>query len=97
MRDIRKDNARNRLKSSVSRKIQTTRIGSLASIEKFFGHLWGQDKEGELTEQEEVFDELYEKLRCEILDKGNNQIRIINNELDGYEVDVLRHEFILRK
>lgn len=98
MRNIRKENSRNKLKALTKKRIQTTMIGALASIEKFFGHLWGQNKdEKDLSPQEKELDDLYEELRKEILDKGNNQIRLLNGELDNYDVELLMHEFILRK
>jgi hypothetical protein len=34
---------------------------------------------------------LYEKIRSEILDRGNNQVRNIDAELSQYEVEWLRY------
>lgn len=80
-----------------AKRMQTIMIGALASIEKYFGDLWGQNEDGELTEQQKKFDELYEFLRTEILDKGNHQIRLFNDDLENYDVDMLVYEFVLKK
>lgn len=37
-----------RLKKDVKKKIETTMIGSLASIEKFFGSFWGTTRMSKL-------------------------------------------------
>ena len=63
-----------RLKKDVKKKIETTMIGALASIEKYLGELWGHDLPDPTPEQTQL-KEVYEELRSEILDKGNTQIR----------------------
>ena len=96
MRNIKKENARNKLKMVATKRMQTTMNGAIASIEQVFDHLWGQIKDN-LTPEEEKLDELYEQLRNEILDKGNNQLRLLMSDLDGYEVEPIFYEFVLRK
>lgn len=79
------DQSKNRLKRDVKKRIRTTMVGSLASVELFFGHLWGDDPNDRTPEQKEMF-EVFEQLRTEILDKGNNQIRLMESEIDNYDV-----------
>jgi len=74
-----------RLKKDVKKKIETTMIGALASIEKFFGSFWGHD-EPEQTPDQARIKELYEELRSEVLDKGNLQIRNSEAEIENYDV-----------
>ena len=74
-----------RLKKDIKKKIETTMIGALASIEKFFGPLWGHDNPDQTPDQARI-KELYEDLRSEILDKGNTQIRNSESELESYDV-----------
>ena len=81
-----KTKSRERLESIASKKITTTMIGSLESIEKNFGFLW----EGDSHECIELKD-IFEKVRNEILDKGNNQVRNLREELSQYEVKWLRY------
>ena len=51
-----KEISRDRLYQIAKKKIQTTMIGALDSLEKGFGFLWGIGSEGELTqEQEQLF------------------------------------------
>ena len=70
-----------RLKKDVKKKIETTMIGALATIEKYLGDLWGHD----LSEQVRL-KEVYEDLRSEILDKGNTQIRNSEADIEDYDV-----------
>ena len=64
-------------------------IGALSSVENHFGFLW--DSDGEMSKQQKLMYDLYQKLRSEILDKGNIQTRNIDAELNQYEVKWLRY------
>lgn len=79
-----------RLKKDVKKKIETTMIGALASIEKFFGSFWGHNEESK-TPEHAAIKEVYEELRSEILDKGNMQIK--NSELDIENYDVTWNKY----
>ena len=65
-------------------------IGALASIEKHFGFLWGQDEDdGEVenvTPEQKQLREIYDEARSEILDKGNTQIRNLEFEFAAYDI-----------
>lgn len=76
------------LQESIKKKLLTCTIHSLAEIEKHLGHLWGEElAEGaELTESQEKYDAIYEKLRKSILDKGNELIRNMQKEIECYKV-----------
>ncbi|NDG28546.1 hypothetical protein EB118_00385 [bacterium] len=82
--------SKDRLSKILKKKIQTTMIGALSTIEDNFGFLW-QTKDGKLTKEQELMKDLYNKVRSEILDKGNNQARNIDAELSQYEVEWLRY------
>ncbi len=82
--------SKERLSKILKKKIQTTMIGALSSIEENLGFLWNSDS-GELTKDQEVMKDLYQKIRSEILDKGNNQARNIDAELAQYDVEWLRY------
>jgi hypothetical protein len=63
-------------KSILTKRFQTTMIGSLFEFEKAFGYLWGQDKdERDLTEEELDFLDKWDFVRNQILNNGNNQLR----------------------
>ena len=85
-KDIIDERSKYRLKKEIKKKIQTTMIGSLSSIERYFGFLWGEDSEEELTKDQERMRDIFEDLRTEILDKGNIQIRNADAEIDSYDV-----------
>tara|TARA_B100000131_G_scaffold313101_1_gene348050 strand:+ start:915 stop:1274 length:360 start_codon:yes stop_codon:yes gene_type:complete len=82
--------SKERLTKIVKKKIQTTMIGALSSIEENFGFLW-TNEDGELTNDQKIMKDLYQKVRSEILDKGNNQARNIDAELSQYEIEWLKY------
>lgn len=80
-----KEDSRERLSGNVKKKMQTTMIGAISSIEEHFGFLWQNN-----TPEAEEMRQLFFRLRSEILDKGNYQIRNIDAELAQYDVEWLR-------
>lgn len=83
-----KAESKDRLSKILKKKIQTTMIGALSTIEENFGFLWNDAKS---PLDKEAMKELYNKVRSEILDRGNNQARNIDAELAQYEVEWLRY------
>lgn len=92
MKEIEKESGKKRLLEMARRKIETAMIGSLASIEKHFGHLFGFG-EYTLTKEQERMKEKYDILRAEILDKGNAQIRHLENDLNNFDVKTNRFHY----
>jgi hypothetical protein len=82
--------SKDRLSKIMRKKIQTTMIGALSSIEENLGFLWDGDEE-----QHKLYKELYDKIRSEILDKGNNQARNIDAELSHYDVEWLKYSITM--
>jgi hypothetical protein len=85
--DQYKVDSKERLSKILKKKIQTTMIGALSSVEEHFAFLW----ENCATEDQKKFKELYDQVRSEILDKGNHQARNIDAELAQYEVNWLKY------
>lgn len=83
-----KADSKDRLSKILRKKIQTTMIGALSSIEENLSFLWETDNPKITKEQ---MKEIYNKIRSEILDKGNNQARNVDAELAQYEVEWLRY------
>ena len=84
-----------RLTNNLKKKIQTTMIGALSSIEKHFGFLWGHESPDALTPEQEHMKELYDLVRSEILDRGNNQCRNLETEFMNYDITWLRYKITL--
>ena len=84
-----KEDSKQRLSKILKKKIQTTMIGALSSIEENFGFLWNDDSVSE--KDKIIMKDLYNRVRSEILDKGNNQARNIDAELSQYDVEWLRY------
>jgi len=60
------------------KRLRTTFIGAIASMEKHFGSLWGHGKnERDLTDEERWWRERWNRCRTEILDHGNLNIRFL--------------------
>lgn len=84
--NIINERSKSRLQKEIKKRIQTTMIGSLSSMEKFFGFLWGEESDEELSREQEHMRELFDEMRTEILDKGNSQIRHAESEVENYEI-----------
>jgi transcription termination factor Rho len=85
-----KEDSKDRLKKIFRKKIQTTMIGALDTIEKNLGFLWEDD-----TQQSKQLKEIYDVVRQEILDRGNDQMRNMDAELNQYEVEWLRYRLTI--
>lgn len=81
--DKYKEAAKDKLLNAAKKKIQTTMIGSLSSIESYLGFLL-DSKLSEAESQE--LKNIFENLRSEILDRGNTQIRNLENEFSNYDI-----------
>lgn len=90
-----KEVSKDRLLKIGKKKIQTTMIGALSTIEKHLGFLWGYESSEPLTPEQEHLKELYEEVRSEILDRGNNQARNLEAEFANYDINWLRYQITL--
>lgn len=82
-----------RLSNIGSKKIRTTMIGCISEVEKAFGELWGGPNKpyDEMTENEKDWFDLWQILRKNMLNLGNNQIRAFLNEVSQYTITWNRH------
>jgi len=85
-----KYDSKDRLSKILRKKVETTMIGAISSIEDHFAFLWTVEG-SEMTEEKKFMYELFQKVRSEILDKGNTQARNVDAELNQYEVKWLRY------
>jgi hypothetical protein len=89
--DRYKTDSRDRLSKIIRKKIETTMIGALSSIEDHLGFLWTNADNSPLTEEQSLMQDVYQEIRSEILDKGNNQARNVDAELMHYDVEWLKY------
>ena len=83
--------SKERLSKIIKKKIETTMIGALSCIEENFGFLCNH-QDGEPASEEQLYmKEIYQKIRSEILDKGNNQARNVDAELSQYDIKWLKY------
>jgi len=94
-KSIREDkyrvDSKERLSKILKKKVQTTMIGALSSIEEHFSFLWSTEK-SEMTPEQKIMYDTFQKVRSEILDKGNTQARNIDAELAQDDVKWLRYQ-----
>jgi|TARA_R110002020_G_scaffold176768_1_gene369413 hypothetical protein len=91
-----RDLSRDKLFKAAKKKVQTTMIGALSTLEQSFGFLWGFDidEEDRTPEQKKLY-EIYEEARAQILDRGNTQIRNLDSEFVNYEIVRKKHYITL--
>ena len=90
-----KEVSKDRLLKISKKKIQTTMIGALSTVEKYFGFLWGHESPDALTPEQEHMKEVYDQVRSEILDRGNNQGRNLETEFMNYDISYLKYQITL--
>jgi len=86
--------SRDRLSKILRKKVETTMIGALSSIEEHFAFLWTAT-DGALSQEQQIMYDIFQKVRSEILDKGNTQARNIDAELAQYELKWLRYQAVI--
>ena len=85
--DRYKEVSKDALFKASKKKIQTTMIGALSTIEEHFGFLWGFElPEDQLTPKQKHVKSIFEDVRAKILDRGNTQIRSLESEFVNYEI-----------
>jgi hypothetical protein len=90
------EESRKRLDKIISTKMNTTFIGALAAFEKHFGLLWGASKkESERTDEEKQLYQIWQNVRTEVLNNGNNQLRALRNELQNHSISWNRHNLVM--
>jgi hypothetical protein len=92
--DRYRQDSRERLAKILKKKVQTTMIGALSSLEENFSFLWDSG-DGPMSPEQKMMYDAFQKVRSEILDKGNTQSRNIDAELAQYEVKWLRYQTVL--
>lgn len=88
--DQYKIDSKERLSKILKKKIKTTMIGAISSIEENFGFLWAEDSDIEEDTKIKMAG-LFAKARSDILDRGNTQSRNVDAELSNYDTVWLRH------
>ncbi len=89
-----KEVSKDTLFRAAKKKIQTTMIGALSTLEEGFGFLWGFNESGEeLSQEQQHLKDIYDEVRAKILDRGNTQIRNLEAEFAQYEITSKRHNY----
>jgi hypothetical protein len=63
----------------IEKRIKTTMIGSLAKFEETFGYLWEEN-----GPDQNMYEDMWEETRNNILNHGNHQIRSAMKDLANY-------------
>lgn len=76
--------SRQKLRASMRHKIKRTFVGCLGAIEKELG-----------IPQDNTHEELFKRLRGQILSLGNDQIRNMEAELERYNIEFIPYQFTI--
>jgi len=89
-----KKQSKERFFKIAEKKIKTSFIGALDQFEREFGYVWGHGEEQPTMEQQEMR-KVWEKVRNNILNNGNNQIRNLETEMEYYTMEWNRYHYDL--
>jgi len=87
--------SRELLKELFEKSAKTIMVGALSKLEEEMGHLWGADGSSMTTEMIEN-KKSFDAVRKYIFDNGHNQINLIKDELDNYDVTWLRYQLNMK-
>lgn len=91
----RKESIKNRLKQNIRKKMMTVLVGAIDEFEKAFGEVWGHKINSvDKTDGELDFTAVWNQCRDKIFDRGNLQIKGMEKEIDGYEVELIMREYV---
>jgi len=80
--------AKERLMNLIQKRFKTTFVGAISAFEEAFGEKWGDRlPESELNDEEYHNRKIWENVRNDIFNKGNNQMRAALSELEEYTVN----------
>jgi len=84
----RNEKNKDRFKNICRKKFQTCFIFPIAEFEEMFGkELWGKDlPDNELTDEQKLNKIKWDRLRKNVLDKGNGQLRAFLSEIELYNI-----------
>lgn len=83
----------NEIENLMEKRMKTIMIGSLARFEENFDYLWNESKN---QANKEYFLELWQKTRQEILDYGNNQIRLAKKDIGNIDPKPSKYKYRYR-
>lgn len=92
-----KEMSKRKLINNVSLRLRTVMVGAIVRFENEFGFLWGHNKGGPKTPQQIELYNKWQKVRTEILDLGNNNIRDCERDIAQYTLTWNRYrtDFII--
>lgn len=79
----------------VNRHVRTTMVGAVATVEHYFGFLWGLNEDREITAEEQELANKFAELRSQVFDIGNLQMRNFAGELHQYIISRKKYSLTL--
>ena len=83
----------NEIENLMEKRMRTIMIGALARFEENFDYLWA---EATNPSDKKYFLDLWQKSRQEILDYGNNQIRLAKKDLGNVDPKNCKYKYRYR-
>lgn len=90
--DKYKETSKKRMIENVCKRMRTNMIGALAAFEESFGELWGKGKKTLNSAEQDCYN-IWQDTRAKILDQGNNNIRIVQEEISQYDCHWNRYQY----
>ena len=88
--------SRENLRKIVAKRIQTTMIGALAAIEEKFKEFWEPEEGEKMNKEQQNLYNLFQEIRSSILDNGNNQIRLLEKDIENFDVEARQYHIQLK-
>ena len=82
--------SKNQLINVVEKRIKTTMIGAIATIEESLSCFW-KTEEGSMNEEQKQIYNIFQDMRSKILDNGNNQIRLLEKDVDNFNIEAKKY------
>jgi hypothetical protein len=98
--DAHRIQSKEQLERIARKRFQTVFVGAVATIEKGYGHLWGEhlDKDEEdMTEEELKMFDIFLRIRDAIFDQGNDQANKFSRDLERFETSRVRYNSEIRQ
>lgn len=83
-----------RLMKIIETKVRTSFIGAISQFEELIGkELWGHGKPTEKCDEDELYwRKVWDRVRTNILNNGNAQLRALQSEVGYYEIKWNRYQ-----
>lgn len=92
---VKSQASKQKLCEAVEKRIKTSFISALSSMETHLSCLWEDGDNSPRTSTQEELYQIYQTIRKEVFDKGHQQIRELKGDLVNFEVNFKQYQLDL--